>query len=168
MSPPLLSIIAAALAPAAGAGTAKLAVGTGEPVNPYLFGYCAEAYVGITLNKLFNDTAGIAAAKALNAQVLRYPGGTLSNTWNPMTGQYVEPSPFHKGYPSGYDKWQTWGKAINADYPSGTFTASQWLAPGNLGSVTKRGISTCTASTPVKPAIRSATSAASRGSRSPA
>lgn len=137
MSALLLSVIATAAA--AGAGpTAKLTVGTGEPVNPYLFGYCAEAYVGITLNKLFNDTAGIAAAKALNAQVLRYPGGTLSNTWNPMSGQYVEPSPFPTGYPDGYDKWQTWGKAINADYPSGTFTASQWLAPGNLGSVTKR------------------------------
>ena len=55
----------------------------GKTVDPYLFGYNAEAYIGITLNKLFNDTAGIAAAKALHAGVFRYPGGTLSNLWNP-------------------------------------------------------------------------------------
>ena len=87
-----MSLLLSAVISTAAAGTgptAKLTVGTGEPVNPYLFGYCAEAYVGITLNKLFNDTAGIAAAKALNAQVLRYPGGNgifLRSSHSPHEG----------------------------------------------------------------------------------
>ena len=70
-------------APTAPTAPATLRVLEGEAVDPYLFGYNAEAYIGITLNKLFNDTAGIAAAKALHPGVFRYPGGTLSNTWNP-------------------------------------------------------------------------------------
>jgi hypothetical protein len=134
---PLLLLLASVTTGDAAAATV-LRVEEGEPVDPYLFGYCAEAYIGITLIKLLTDTAGVAAARALNAQVLRYPGGTLSNTWDPMKGQYVEPSPFPKGYPSGYNKWQAWGKDINAHYPQGTFTAEQYLQPGNLGSVTKR------------------------------
>lgn len=56
------------------------------------------------------------------------------------TGQYVEPGPFAHGYPSGYDKWQVWGKGINSQYPKGTFTAEEYLKPGNLGSVTKRAV----------------------------
>ena len=119
---PLLLLLASVTTGDAAAATV-LRVEEGEPVDPYLFGYCAEAYIGITLNKLLNDTAGVAAARALNAQVLRYPGGTLSNTWDPMKGQYVEPSPFPKGYPSGYNKWH--GARIS------TLTTHKALSPQN-------------------------------------
>ena len=135
----LLSSAAALALASCAAPPVTLRVLDGQPVDPYLFGYNAEAYIGITLNKLLNDTAGIAAAKALHAGVFRYPGGTLSNTWNPMSGQYVEPAPFPGGkYPSGYDKWQVWGRQLNSKYPKGTFSAEQYLQDGNLGSVTKR------------------------------
>ena len=33
---------------------------------------------------------------------------------------------------------QVWAKEVNANFPAGTFSAAQYLAPGNLGSVTRR------------------------------
>ena len=80
----------------------------------------------------------MAALKATHAAVLRYPGGTLSNIWDPRTGHYVEKSPFKGGYPDGYSKWLSWAKDVNQKFPTGALSAARYLEDGNLGSVTKR------------------------------
>ena len=102
--------------------------GCSWPPWPASWPLSAEAYIGIFSLRpwTFNDTAGVAAARALNPGVLRYPGGTLSNLWDPKKGQYVEPSPFPTGYPNGYVKWDTWAKGVNG-FPEGTFSAEMYL-----------------------------------------
>ena len=135
---PQLALLAAATAGLAGAAPATLRPLAGRPVDPYLFGYNAESYVGIVLNLTLNDTAGVRAARALHPGVFRYPGGTLSNVWDPRTGHYVEQSPFGQPYPRGYAKWMTWAKQVNSLFPAGALSAKTYLEPGNLGSTTKR------------------------------
>ena len=45
----------------------------GIPVDPNLFGFNAEAYIGIVLNKTLNDTAGLAVASDLHLDLSRAP-----------------------------------------------------------------------------------------------
>ena len=135
---PQLALLAATTGLVGAAPTSTLTPLAGRPVDPYLFGYNAESYVGIVLNLTLNDTAGVRAARALHPGVFRYPGGTLSNVWDPRTGHYVEQSPFGQPYPGGYAKWMTWAKQVNSLFPAGALSAKTYLESGNLGSTTKR------------------------------
>ena len=114
-------------------GVLSLQTLPGRPVEPALFGWCMEEW-GLILNLTYNDSAGMALTTALHPGVLRYPGGTGSNIWNPRTGKYL---PLPAGHSGGYDKWQEFYPLIN-DFPDGTFSAENFV--GGLGGIAKTQI----------------------------
>ena len=102
-------------------GVVSLHVQPGVAVNPHFFGYVLEEW-GSPLNLTYNDTAGHALTEALHPGVLRYPGGTGGNIWDPMRGRYL-PAPPH----TGYGEWERdISPAVNA-LPEGTFSAASFL-----------------------------------------
>jgi hypothetical protein len=117
----------------------------GAIVDPYYFGFCLEAYVGITMGLPFNDTAVVSIAKALHTGVLRYPGGTLSNLFDTRTGHYVLPAPpslFPGGEPSchsgtlggGVLATQNTTAAAAAAWCAANPRCSGWAAPGRCSA----------------------------------
>jgi hypothetical protein len=115
----------AAAATAAGKGGCSLVQQPGVPVNPHLFGYNLEVFGTMTSN-LMNDTAGIAIADALHLGTLRYPGGTMSNVWDPVAGQYITDK-IVSGQ-GGYGKFRPYAELIESAGPAGTFSAKSFLA----------------------------------------
>ena len=113
-------------------GVLSLRILPGRPVEPAFFGWDMEEW-GLILNLTYNDTAGVALATALHPGVLRYPGGTGGNIWNPRTGKYVPLPAGHSNHT--YNKWQKFYPLIN-DFPDGTFSAERYL--GGLGGVASR------------------------------
>ena len=106
-------------------GACVLTEQAGVPVNPALFGYNLEVYGTMTPNT-FDDTAGLGIAKALHLGVLRYPGGTMSNVWDPQRGRYDEDSPLAQH--GSYAKFRSYSDLIKAAGPAGTFSAGRFLS----------------------------------------
>ena len=115
-------------------GVLSLRILSGRPVEPALFGWDMEEW-GLILNLTYNDTAGMALTTALHPGVLRYPGGTGSNIWDPRAGKYLPLPAGHSNH--SYNKWQTFYPLVN-DFPDGTFSAERFL--GGLGGVSKTQI----------------------------
>jgi hypothetical protein len=79
-------------------------VGSGVNVDPYYFGYNLESW-GQDINLSYSDTAGLAYTDALHTGVLRYPGGTGSNIWDPRVGRFMFPLPSWVTEPTAYHKY---------------------------------------------------------------
>jgi hypothetical protein len=107
-----------------GGGCALTAQG-GVPVNPQLFGYNLEVF-GTMTNNSMSDTGGMAVADALHLGTLRYPGGTMSNVWDPKAGRYVDGCCGPNGSHS-YSKFKPYADLIEAAGPPGTFSAAKFL-----------------------------------------
>lgn len=110
--------------------TAALQILVGRATDPNLFGWNLEEW-GSVLNLTFHDTAGLALTDALHPGVLRYPGGTNSNIWDMVKGEYVNPLPAASGY-QRYREFEPWISGL----PAGTFSGGSFL--DGLGGRAKR------------------------------
>ena len=70
--------------------------------------------------------AGLAIAKALHVGTLRYPGGTMSNIWDPKVGRYVEGC-CSGSAAKGYHKFAPYAELMKRAGPAGTFSAAKFL-----------------------------------------
>jgi hypothetical protein len=94
----------------------------GVRLNPRLFGYNLEVY-GTMINNSFSDTAGLAIADALHLGALRYPGGTMSNVFDPIHGRYTETT----AAGGAYKEFAMYAKIIEGAGPPGTFSAARFM-----------------------------------------
>ena len=108
--------------PDADGGGCTLVQQPGVQLNPRLFGYNLEVY-GTMINNSFSDTAGLAIADALHLGALRYPGGTMSNVWDPILGRYTETT----AAGGAYEKFAMYAKIVEDAGPPGTFSAARFM-----------------------------------------
>ena len=78
------------------------------------------------MNNSFEDTAGLALADALGVGSLRYPGGTMSNVWDMMSGRYVTPPGGWDYQGSTYHRFEPFGKWLDAE-PAEKFSAAAFM-----------------------------------------
>lgn len=107
------------------ASSCILSAQQGVPVNPQLFGYNLEVF-GTMTNNSMSDTGGVAIADALHLGTLRYPGGTMSNVWDPREGRYVKGC-CDSNARHAYSKFKPYADLIEAAGPPGTFSAEKFL-----------------------------------------
>eukprot|EP00054_Salpingoeca_dolichothecata_P022455 m.147225 g.147225 ORF g.147225 m.147225 type:complete len:520 (+) comp24346_c0_seq1:256-1815(+) len=84
----------------------------GEPINPRHLSF--SSYIGPVVNLTFSDPSVLRVAKILNPGSLRYPGGSIANSWNISTGRWV---------PSVQDIYANRTDA----FPIGTFTPAKYM-----------------------------------------
>lgn len=114
---------------------ASLRLQPAQPVNAHFFGYNLETYATSGVELAFNDTAGLALARALHLGALRYPGGTVSNIWDVRDGRFVQPpAPIGKTYER---VWLPFFPKVAA-FAAGTFSGASFL--GGLGGEARRAL----------------------------
>jgi hypothetical protein len=75
------------------------------------------------INNTFDDSGGNAITEALHVGALRYPGGTMSNVFNPQLGRY-DMSALSGGL---YAKFAPFARDIRDANPTGTYSAARFL-----------------------------------------
>lgn len=84
----------------------------GVPINPRFFSF--STYAGAVTNLTYDDASMKLVANALHIGSLRYPGGSVGNSWDLSTGRWVD------SVQSDYAK-------RNRAFPAGTFTPKNFV-----------------------------------------